>query len=74
MEIKADNIIPVKKEKYIYKNGNDSKSLIIFKYNKIKNIFCNKDVLLLIFGFIYINIQNKVPLPFKTIFYNCYLT
>ena len=76
IESKTENIIPVKKEKYIYKTEKDAKSLIIFIYNKIKNIFLKDDLkssLLLVFGFIYINLQRKVALPFKTIFYNCYL-
>ena len=73
---KIENIVPIKKEKYIYKNEKDSKSLIIFIYNKIKNIFGKKDIklsLLLIFGFICVNLQKRIPLPFKGIFNNCYL-
>ena len=73
---KTENIIPVKKEKYIYNNEKDSKSLIIFIYNKVKNIFGKKEIktsILLILGFICVNIQNRIPLPFKTIFNNCYL-
>ena len=76
IEQKTENVIPVKKEKYIYKTEKDAKSLIIFIYNKIKNIFLKEDLkssLLLAFGFIYLNLLRRVPLAFKTIFYNCYL-
>ena len=73
---KAEVIIPVKKENYIYKSDIDAKSLIIFLYNKIKNIFVDRDIkksLLLIFGFICINLQSLVPIRFKQIFNNCYI-
>ena len=73
---KVENIIPVKKENYIYKNDKDAKALIIFFYNKIKNIFIKKDIkksLLLIFSFICVNMQKRISLPFKGIFNNCYL-
>ena len=76
MDQKAEIIIPVKKENYIYKSDIDAKSLIIFLYNKNKNIFVDKDIkksLLLIFGFICINLQSSVPIRSKQIFNNCYL-
>ena len=73
---KAEVIIPVKKENYIYKSDKDAKSLIIFLYNKFKNIFVDRDIkksLLLIFGFICINLQSSVPIHSKQIFNNCYI-
>ena len=73
---KTEVIIPVKKENYIYKSDKDAKSLIIFLFNKFKNIFVDRDIkksLLLIFGFICINLQSSVPLRFKQIFNECYI-
>ena len=76
VEQRVEIIIPVKKENYIYKSDIDAKSLIIFMYNKIGNIFVDRDTkksLLLIFGFICINLQSSVPIRSKQIFNNCYI-
>ena len=69
-------INPVLKELYIYNNTKDAKSLLIFLYNKLNQIFIDNELkqsLLLVFAFISVNLENKLPVPFKQCFLNCHL-
>ena len=67
---------PVVKELFIYDSYKDSKSLIIFYYNKINSIFAEKEIkesLLLFLAFINAQFESKLPIPFKQCFLNCNL-
>ena len=71
-----EHVNPVIKEVYIYNGDKDVKSLILFFYNKINSVYANKEIkesLLLFFAFINVNLESKVPVPFKQIFLNCHL-
>ena len=71
-----EKVNPVVKELYIYNNTKDAKSLLIYLYNKINSLFTNnslKQSLLLVFAFICVNLENKLPIPFKKCFLNSYL-
>ena len=70
-----EKVNPVIKELYIY-NSKDSKSLLIYLYNKLNSLFNDtklKQSLLLVFAFIGVNLENKLPIPFKHCFINSYL-
>ena len=67
---------PVVKELFIYDSYKDSKSLIIFYYNKINSIFAEKEIkesLLLFLAFINAQFESKLLIPFKQCFLNCNL-
>ena len=72
----SEKVNPVIKELYIYNNSKDAKSLLIYLYNKISQIFVDtelKQSLLLVFAFISVNLENKLPIPFKQCLLNCHL-
>ena len=71
-----ERVNPVLKELFIYNGDKDVKSLILFLYNKINQIYTNKEIkesLLLFFAFLNVSLESKVPVPFKQIFLNCHL-
>ena len=79
-ENKANNIRekvnPVIKELFNYNSSKDSRSLLIYIYNKINSLFVDSEIkqsLLLVFAFIGVNLESKVPAPFKKCFLYCYL-
>ena len=75
-ENQIENVNPVVKELFLYDNYKDSKSLIIYFYNKINSIFANKEIkdsLMLYFAIINVSIEDKIPFPFKQCFLNCNL-
>ena len=75
-EGKEDLITPVENEIFIYETYNDAKSLVIYFYNRIYKIYNRKDLqysLLLLFCFLFSNLQRKMPIPFKHSFFNYYL-
>ena len=76
ININKEKVNPTLKELYIYDNTKDAKSLLIFLYKKINQIFNENEIkksLLLVFAFICVNLENKLPIPFKQCFLNCHL-
>ena len=70
-EIVNNNLVI--KEKFIYDSSKDAESLCIYIYNKISNIYIKKEykeTLLVLLSFIFINLQRKIPIPFKHSFIN----
>ena len=72
----SEKVNPVVKEVFIYNNPKDTKSLLIYLYNKINLLFNDSELkqsLLLVFAFIGVNLENKISVPFKQCFLNCNL-
>ena len=72
----VEKVNPVVKELFIYNNTKDAKSLLIFLYNKINSLFVDNEIkqsLLLVFAFIGVNLENKLPIPFKHCLINSHL-
>ena len=71
-----EKVNPVIKELFIYNNTKDAKSLLIYLYNKLNSLFNDSELkksLLLVFAFINVNLENKIPIPVKQCFINCHL-
>ena len=70
----SEKVNPVVKEVFIYNNPKDTKSLLIYLYNKLNHIFNDSELkqsLILVFAFIGVNLESKISVPFKQCFLNC---